>query len=489
MNVRTSALWACLLLASASTAQLLYTVRKGETLGGIAARYGLSSRELLKANPGLKADFVRIGTKVRIPDVRGKAQVRPSTPKTSLPPGAKSVYYVKPGDTDSSVARKHGLTVRQLRLANPGLNWRRLRLRTPLAITSPVIKPAATPSGYAVRAGESDWTIAKKVGLSLAALHKLNPGVKWTRLQIGQRLNVPGGERLAIAQIRTSRAKVVRENVFVRAKPNQASPIMAKVAVGTVARVLDRDGDWYKLKFNSNTGWIRGDLLSATSAASVIALRQAPRAFSATRRLAYHKSSAKPKWVAQRPRVQYEAAVGQPGKSLALIDKAVSYRGVPYRWGGTTSRGFDCSGFTSSVFRSQGVRLPRTSGEQARVGAPVSRGQIKQGDLVFFRTTGGNRISHVGIYVGGGNFIHSSSGGGMVRTDSLSEGYYNRRLATVRRVVSSEALVTSRPRSRSSKRSLVAAKSVSKAAAATSKPEVKQPTGAADKRGVDEVAR
>jgi len=97
--------------------------------------------------------------------------------------------------------------------------------------------------------------------------------------------------------------------------------------------------------------------------------------------------------------------------------------------------GTDCSGFTSQVFRAQGVKLPRTSREQSTVGFRVGRDQLRPGDLVFFHTSRGSRITHVGIYVGNGKFIHASSSGGCVQVDSLLEDYYNNRFSTARRLM------------------------------------------------------
>ena len=87
--------------------------------------------------------------------------------------------------------------------------------------------------------------------------------------------------------------------------------------------------------------------------------------------------------------------------------------GVPYKWGGTTPKGFDCSGFTQYVFKKAGVSLPRTSSAQGKVGTKVSRSELRSGDLVMFP-------GHVGIYIGDGMFIHSPSPGKSVRIDDLS---------------------------------------------------------------------
>jgi cell wall-associated NlpC family hydrolase len=108
--------------------------------------------------------------------------------------------------------------------------------------------------------------------------------------------------------------------------------------------------------------------------------------------------------------------------------------GTPYRWGGETTRGFDCSGFVRYVFRhSEGIELPRTSREQAKVGQAVKRNELRPGDLITFATGGGSRVSHVGVYIGGNQFIHSSSSRG-VRIDTLT-GYYAKRFVNARRPV------------------------------------------------------
>ncbi|HEY0867942.1 MAG TPA: C40 family peptidase [Fimbriimonas sp.] len=138
------------------------------------------------------------------------------------------------------------------------------------------------------------------------------------------------------------------------------------------------------------------------------------------------------KFYASAPKQKKTSSTAQEN----VIKTAKGFRGVRYRWGGTSRSGVDCSGFTTQVFRAHGLRLPRTSVEQARVGKPV-KGGLQAGDLVFFRTTRGSRISHVGIYIGNGKFIHASSGGGKVQVNSLREGYYRSRFVTARRVVNS----------------------------------------------------
>lgn len=96
-------------------------------------------------------------------------------------------------------------------------------------------------------------------------------------------------------------------------------------------------------------------------------------------------------------------------KTTRIISTAKGFIGVPYRWGGTTPAGFDCSGFTRYVFASQGITLPRVSRDQYKVGTSVAFKNLIPGDLVFFNLSSGNEVSHVGIYIGNGKFISATN--------------------------------------------------------------------------------
>lgn len=120
---------------------------------------------------------------------------------------------------------------------------------------------------------------------------------------------------------------------------------------------------------------------------------------------------------------------------VALAQKALSYRGTRYRFGGTTSNGFDCSGLTQAVYRKWGMMLPRTSTEQFQKGKPVAKDNLQPGDLVFFKNTYKGGISHVGIFVGDGKFVHAAGAGKGVVVSKLFEGYHANHYAGARRIV------------------------------------------------------
>lgn len=118
-----------------------------------------------------------------------------------------------------------------------------------------------------------------------------------------------------------------------------------------------------------------------------------------------------------------------------VMYKVIEYLNTPYLWGGTSKRGIDCSGFVQAVmFQALGVAIPRTSYEQSNVGVDVAVEDLKFGDLLFFDTRGRGRVSHVGIYLGDGYFVHSGSKTG-VAVASLDSEFYSRVFLKAKRVL------------------------------------------------------
>lgn len=447
MPIKKLTLGLCLLLSGAAVAQQkTYTVCNGDTLSAIANRLNVPTRDILRANALTSANRLKLGQKLRIPT----KTVYSDRNSTKIVSGGS--YVVRNGDHDWAIAKKHGTTPVRLRQMNPGVNWRSLqigqRLRVPGGAKAHVAS-GSTPSKRAivsgtsgkvvVRNGDNDWIIARRLGITPTQLRSLNAGVRWNRLQPGQVLRAPGGtvakaSTAAPAKLRSRHAVVVASMVTVRQAPKTNASKVASAGRGTRVTVLDRDSGWYKLQFPHGTvGWVRGDLLKSAPAPApqrvAQATRRRPKTVQAPRQV---RTPQKPTY--------YAMNVASTGSGNSVVNKAKSFRGVRYRYGAASRSGTDCSGFTTQVFSAHGVRLPRTSSDQARVGKPVSRGALKEGDLVFFRTTRGRRISHVGIYMGNGKFIHASSGGGRVQVNSLGDGYYSKRFVTARRVTSTKSV-------------------------------------------------
>ena len=118
---------------------------------------------------------------------------------------------------------------------------------------------------------------------------------------------------------------------------------------------------------------------------------------------------------------------GQGDLRTELVVTAQRFLGVPYRWGGEDSKnGFDCSGLTMVSYRLNGLNLPRNSRAQFKTGRSVAKKNLKKGDLVFFATKGGKRVTHVGMYAGNGKFIHAPRTGKTVRIANLSSSFFKK---------------------------------------------------------------
>ncbi|MBL8201291.1 MAG: C40 family peptidase [Chromatiales bacterium] len=126
--------------------------------------------------------------------------------------------------------------------------------------------------------------------------------------------------------------------------------------------------------------------------------------------------------------------IAQPADPVRsqVVFTAMQMVGVPYRWGGSTPQGFDCSGLVQYAYSNAGLRLPRTAADQMDATAPVTLENAQAGDLLFFRD--GSRTSHVAIYLGEGRFVHAPSTGNQVSLDSFGNAYWRMRFARAGRI-------------------------------------------------------
>ena len=191
-------------------------------------------------------------------------------------------------------------------------------------------------------------------------------------------------------------AKVTTDVLNVRSAPSTSADIVTRLSKDATAKIIGINTGWFKIEMASGTtGYIHPDYVevvansvSTTTAASVSAASGSVRS--------------------------------------QVLDYASTFLGVPYVYGGSSPKGFDCSGFTSYVYKHFNVSLPHSSASQYTRVTKVSRDNLQPGDLVFFASSaGGSKINHVGIYVGNGNFIHAPRPGKVVCYDSLYSSYYS----------------------------------------------------------------
>lgn len=196
--------------------------------------------------------------------------------------------------------------------------------------------------------------------------------------------------------------------VNVRRKPDISSEVLAKLTKGTKVEIFEHSGDWYRISIGEERyGWIHADYVK-------IQEEKVSRGAEVDR-------------VGTADEPEQESSKNEDIRQN-IVEFAKTLLGIKYKYGGNTTKGFDCSGFVSYVFKKFGITLDRTSAGMGNGGKPVEKSALKPGDLVFFDTNGGlNGINHVGIYIGDGKFIHASSYlGRKVTINSLSDKYYSK---------------------------------------------------------------
>lgn len=288
---------------------------------------------------------------------------------------AQEIYKVKKGDTLMGIASKFNIDIETLRKIN-NLSGDTVRqnqiLRLSLKDNKPVItkkRPTGTPtaakvktSSYVVKPGDTLISISRQTGTPVREIKLLNR-IKDDKVVVGRRLALKKADK----------------------HQQEAAADPDNVRGTDQALQIDEEGDGEELL---EEGWI--------------ALEREKRG----------ASELLGKW-------------NNPEEPQLLVRMTMGFLGAPYRFGGNSIRGIDCSAFVRLIYNIFGIELPRTAREQSHVGLLVPKEELEKGDLVFFNTR--RALGHVGIYIGNNEFIHASYRKKSVRIDKMDAPYFSKR--------------------------------------------------------------
>ena len=216
------------------------------------------------------------------------------------------------------------------------------------------------------------------------------------------------------------------QTVNVRSAASQEASVVTQLSINTQVTVISEQNGWAEVTFNGGNGYIASNLLSET-------ISQTSRG-SSTPRTGITDTTDKQTDNSSTNNNQESndssSNVLTSSKGADVLAYAMQFVGYPYVYGGSSTSGFDCSGFTQYVYKHFGVTLNRTAAAQSSNGTAVSRSNLQPGDLVMF----GSPINHVGIYAGGGRIVHAANPSRGVTTDTINSGYYNTNYVCARRI-------------------------------------------------------
>lgn len=299
----------------------------------------------------------------------------------------------------------------------------------------------------------------------------------WVKVKVG---DGEGWIATRFVDIKESHGYTTSNKVNLRKEANTESEIVEELEVGSTMKVLEDNGNWVKVKKGENEGYIRSLYVSEeapvieteeeatqenvqastdnnittndtktndtqktnNNAQSSNKNQNSNNSQSSNKNQNSNNNGGQAQKPVQKPAQKpsqdngsYNPPASDSSLAQAVVNLAHAKIGSPYVWGAEGPNSFDCSGLTSYVYKqAAGISLPRSSSAQAGYGKTVSKSNLQPGDLVFFTTNGTGNVSHVGIYIGGGNMIHSPKPGQSVHITSINSSYYTSKFVTAKRV-------------------------------------------------------
>ncbi len=231
--------------------------------------------------------------------------------------------------------------------------------------------------------------------------------------------------------------KVNGSSVNLRTAPSTSGRSLGMAAKGEKVYIIGLNTGWYKVIWKSNICYIRSDFVDLTEIPYENQdSSNSPKFFRGGKSTGTAPSASALNGGSSTPETSTNPSTGATGSALGqkLVSGAQRYLGVPYVYGGASPSGFDCSGLVYYLLKNEGYSPYRTAADQYKMGTYVTKENLQPGDLVFFQNTAGYGISHVGIYVGDGKFIHAPHTGSVVSYADLNSTYYTNHYYGARRV-------------------------------------------------------
>ncbi|TRX33747.1 LysM peptidoglycan-binding domain-containing protein [Flavobacterium sp. ZT3R18] len=462
------------------TIEINHEVLSKETLYGIVKQYKTTTELLYKANPKLETEGLKVGQTITIPTVGlTKKEVASLSNKNTFEIVATEpmTHQVKPKESLYSIAKQYSVTIKELNEANPKIGKKGLSVGQMIAIPSngkssaeavvaeekaiqetsnvaviPKNKEIAqkesvvtketeagtpneiTPLIHKVKSGESLYVIAKEYAITLKQLKQANPKAGRRGLSVGQMIVIPSNGKLEGESVVSDNKESVPVVVESTKEDKGIETDTQNAGTDLVHEVLPKETKYGIAKKYGITVGVLEKQNPAIQQKLLVGSKLTIRVPNSTIGTATNEE------VIETKETESNSTITISNENLIdqLIASASDNIGTRYRSGGTTTAGFDCSGFMCSTFGGFDIKLPRSSIEQSSFGERIETENVQKGDLIFFKTNGRSRINHVGMVVevvdGEIKFIHSSTHAGVI-VSSTKEPYYQRNFAQVNRVV------------------------------------------------------
>lgn len=291
------------------------------------------------------------------------------------------------------------------------VNASSLRLRSQASTSASIVATAFQNDCVVILQQTGDWYLVN-FNLQMGYMHK-------------DYLTVRTAENAELGY-----GRIIGSGVNLRSGPSTGNAVAAVTSAGSKCYVIGVNNGWYKVIYGDTIGYIRSDFVELTEIPyENRASSNAPKFFRGGKSTGVKPSAAALNGTSFGTAVQPSLVTGS-----GILAEAQKYLGVPYVNGGASPSGFDCSGFVYYVLKQCGFSPYRTPADQWNQGSQISKDELQPGDIVFFANTYTSGLSHVGIYAGGGQFIHAPNSRSTVSYSDLTSGYWAEHYYGARRI-------------------------------------------------------